>query len=107
MESLIKEHTNANGHILSSRTRYIPRTECRDIIMYQEMIGMLQWATELGRVDILHEISLLSQYQAYPREGQMEQLLHIFSYLNKKPKQYIYYGPLTTSLGPFSIQGCI
>ena len=27
---------------------------------FQEMIGMLRWATELGRVDVLHEVSLLS-----------------------------------------------
>lgn len=37
-----------------------------DIRFYQEMIGMLRWATELGRVDILQEISILSQYQASP-----------------------------------------
>ena len=29
-----------------------------DITLYQEMIGMFRWATELGRVDILHEISI-------------------------------------------------
>jgi len=36
----------------------------KDITLFQEMIGMLRWATELGRVDMLHEISILSQYQA-------------------------------------------
>ena len=25
---------------------------------YQELIGMLRWGCELGRVDILHEISI-------------------------------------------------
>ena len=30
--------------------------EHRDIALHQEMIGMLQWATKSGRVDILHEI---------------------------------------------------
>jgi hypothetical protein len=33
---------------------------------YQELIGMLRWATEIGRVDVLHETSLMSQYQASP-----------------------------------------
>ena len=37
------------------------------IQFYQEMIGMLRWATELGRTDILHEVSIISQYQAAPR----------------------------------------
>ena len=48
-----------------------------DTQFYQELIGMLRWATEIGRVDILHEISILSQYQASPREGHIEQLINI------------------------------
>jgi hypothetical protein len=51
---------------------------------FQELIGILRWATEIGRVDILHEVSLLSQYQAAPRQGHMEQALHIFAFLDKK-----------------------
>ena len=64
-----------------------------DIRFYQEMIGMLHWATELGRVDVLHEISILSQYQASPREGHLEQLIHIFAYLEKKPRLSLYMDP--------------
>jgi len=62
-----------------------------DVTFFQEMIGSLRWATEIGRVDILHEVSLLSQYQANPREGHLEQLLHIFAYLKKKPKITLYF----------------
>ena len=32
--------------------------------VYQNLIGVLRWLCELGRVDILHEVSLLSQYLA-------------------------------------------
>ena len=60
---------------------------------YQELIGVLRWATELGRVDILLEISLLSQYQACPREGHMEQLLRIFAFLKRWPTRSIYMDP--------------
>ena len=31
-----------------------------DIMIYQELIGELRWAIEIGSVDILHEVSLLS-----------------------------------------------
>jgi hypothetical protein len=51
---------------------------------------MLRWATELGRVDILFEVSILSQYQASPREGHLGQVMHIFAFLMKKPKLSIY-----------------
>ena len=57
---------------------------------YQELIGILRWATELGRVDILHEVTLLSQYQACPREGHMEQVLRIFAYLKVVDKLKLY-----------------
>ena len=63
------------------------------VTSYQEMIGVLRWAIELGRVDILHEVSILSQYQASPREGHMEEVLHIFAYLKKKPKLTLYFNP--------------
>lgn len=64
-----------------------------DTKMYQKMIGMLRWATEIGRVDMLLELSLLSQYQANPRRGHMEQLLHIFGYLKRHPKITLYFNP--------------
>ncbi|CAJ1951020.1 unnamed protein product [Cylindrotheca closterium] len=51
-----------------------------DHAYFQELIGILQWATEIGRVDISLEVSLLSQYQAAPREGHMEQALRIFAF---------------------------
>ena len=70
-----------------------PELNARETQMYQELIGILRWATELGQVDILLEISLLSQYQASPREGHLEQILHIFGYLKKKPKLTLYMDP--------------
>ena len=35
--------------------------------IYLNLMGMLRWMIELGRVDILHEASLLSQYMALSR----------------------------------------
>ena len=54
---------------------------------------MLRWATELGRVDILHEVSIMSQYQASPREGHLEQVLNIFGFLKGNPKLTIHMDP--------------
>jgi len=61
-----------------------------DKTLYQEITGMLRCTTELGRVDILHELSLLSQYQASPREGHLEQLLRIVNFLERNPKLTLY-----------------
>ena len=35
--------------------------DANDITMFQELIGELIWDTEKGRVDILHEVSVLSE----------------------------------------------
>ena len=53
---------------------------------YQELIGVLRWAVELGRLDILLEVSMLSSHLALPREGHLEQVMHIFGYLKQHPK---------------------
>lgn len=70
-----------------------PELEADNIQFFQELIGMLRWATEIGRVDVLLETSLLSQYQAAPREGHLEQALHIFAYLKHRPKLSLYFDP--------------
>ena len=53
---------------------------------YQELIGSLRWAVEIGRVDILLEVSNMSSQLALPREGHLEQVLHILGYLKEHKK---------------------
>ena len=53
---------------------------------YQEIVGSLRWAIEIGRVDILLETSLMSSHLALPREGHLEQVLHIVGYLKEHEK---------------------
>jgi len=60
---------------------------------YQELIGVLRWAVELGRLDILLETSLLSAYLASPREGHLEAVFHIFGYLKSHPNRKIAFDP--------------
>ena len=60
---------------------------------YQELIGMLCWAVELGRVDILLETALMSTHLALPRWGHLEQLYHIFGYLKANPKRNLFFDP--------------
>ena len=48
---------------------------------YQSLIGILRWIVEMGRIDIITEVSMLSSFVAMPREGHLNQVLHIFAYL--------------------------
>jgi len=49
---------------------------------FQRLIGILRWAVELGRIDILTEVSCLSQHLAETREGHLVAVYKIFKYLS-------------------------
>ena len=59
----------------------------------QELIGVLRWAAELGRVDILLETAMLSMYMALPRKGHLEQVYHVFGYLKTHSKRRLFFDP--------------
>jgi hypothetical protein len=48
----------------------------------QCLIGILRWIVELGRLDIMVAVALLSRFLVAPREGHLEQEFHIVAYLN-------------------------
>ena len=52
----------------------------------EQLIGILWWAIELGRIDILTEVSCLSQHLAEPREGHLVAVYKIFKYLSLRLK---------------------
>jgi hypothetical protein len=60
-----------------------------DANYFQNLIGVLRWAVELGRLDIYLEVALLSAYNAQPREGHLDAVLHMFAYLKKHPRSRI------------------
>ena len=49
---------------------------------FQELIGILRWAIELGRIDILTEVSCLSQHLAELRDGHLIAVYKISKYLD-------------------------
>ena len=51
---------------------------------YASLIGMLRWMVEIGQVDIITKLSLMSSHMAMPREGHLDTVLHIFGYLKAK-----------------------
>ena len=59
------------------------------ISRFRQLIGILRWAVELGRIDMYLEVSTLSQYLASPREGHLEVAYHIFAFLKGHPTQKV------------------
>jgi len=51
------------------------------LTFYQHLIGVLHWIVELGRVDLITEVSVLAGYLASPRDGHLDTALHMYSFL--------------------------
>ena len=64
------------------------------LAFYQQVLGILRWIIELGRIDILYETSVLSQYLANPREGHLLQALRVIHYLEKHLSSWIMFDPM-------------
>ena len=63
------------------------------VAKFQGYIGTFRWMIELGRLDILTEVSQLSSFQAMPRKGHLESCYSIFAYLRKHPNMAIIFHP--------------
>jgi len=57
----------------------------------------------LGRVDIVLEVSLMSSFNALPREGHLEALYHMFAYLAKADRHSIVFDASSPDLTPSSM----
>jgi hypothetical protein len=103
----VKEYHNANfpSRQWTKRAKgpfplnYAPETDVSPILdatqgsFYQTQIGVLRWCVELGRIDIITEVSELASYLAQPREGHLNAVFHIFGYLEKKHNARIVFDP--------------
>ena len=113
----VEERLHKRGERLPARATtpmtqsYRPETDDSEeldadgVTLFQELIGILRWASEIGRVDILTEISMLSSYQASPRVGHLQQVYHIFAFLKKNHKLTIYFNPEEPDIDPSWFQG--
>ena len=95
-ETLEKFEKRFSGHFVAPlRSGYQPEADdsaelkADGLQYYQELIGVLRWIVELGRVDILLEKLLTPEHRALPHIGHLEQVIHMFGYLNLHPKRNI------------------
>ena len=60
---------------------------------YQLQIGILRWMVELGKVDMITEVSLLVSQLVNPREGHLEAIYRMFAYLKNKHNSRMAFDP--------------
>lgn len=64
-----------------------------DATYFQSLIGILRWIVELGRIDIGVEALMLASCMALLREGNLQQLYHVFAYLKNKHNARLVFDP--------------
>ena len=64
-----------------------------DVNYYQSQIGVLRWIVELGRIDIITEVSMLASQLALPREGHLEMVYRVFAFLGKRHNGMLAFDP--------------
>ena len=73
---------------------------------YQSQIGILRWMVELGRVDMMTEVSMLASHLAMPREGHLEAIFHIYAYLKQKYNSRLAFDPTYPSIDMSDFKVC-
>jgi hypothetical protein len=90
----VQEHmeTNFGGHKLAKKATMplrlgykaelddTPELDAEKANFYQSQIGILLWYVELGRIDIITQVSMLSSILCLVREGHLEAMFHVFAY---------------------------
>ena len=51
---------------------YLPELTVDSVQHFQELIGQFFWAVNIGRIDIILKISLMSSYLDMPRIGNLD-----------------------------------
>ncbi len=73
---------------------------------YMQLIGILRWMCELGRIDICTKVSMLSSYSAMLCEGHLETTLHVFSFLKSKSNSRLIFDPIKPNVGKSNSVEC-
>ena len=60
---------------------------------YLTIIGILRWIIELGRIDIINNVLLLSSHAALPREGHLDAAVHVMTHFAQRYNSRLVYGP--------------
>jgi hypothetical protein len=70
-----------------------PELEPTRAKFYQSQIGIIRWCVDLGRIDIITEVSMLSIYLCLPREGHPEAVFHVLAYLGLHHNTRVLFDP--------------
>jgi hypothetical protein len=72
---------NASPTVYAMEVFHLARQD--ETQQFQSLIGAMQWAVSIGRLDIATAVMSLSSFRAMPRRGHLERAKQIYGYLRK------------------------
>ena len=76
-----------------TETETPPKLKTEGVTHYQDMVGVIRWSVDLGRVYIILETALMSKYLSFPCRGHIKQVFYLFSYLKVNSKRNLLFDP--------------
>ena len=83
-----------------------PELDSTQAQYYQSLIGVLQWMVEIGRIDMITEVSMMAAHMAMPREGHLDNIFHMFAYLKTKHNSRMVFDPSYPTIDMTSFKEC-
>jgi hypothetical protein len=86
-----------------------PELDAERITYYQGLIVVLRWIVELGRIDIMLAVAMLSSHLMAPWRGILKNAFHIFAYLDSHDNSTLVSIPhivVSMRLGSSILPGC-
>ena len=83
-----------------------PELNASQATYFQSQIGVLRWMVELGRIDIMTEVSMLASHSALPREGHLDAVVRVFSYLKHNHNARMVFDPTYPTIDLTSFKEC-
>jgi hypothetical protein len=60
---------------------------------FHSQIGILRWCVEVGQIDIITEVSIISTFLCMPHEGHLDAVYHLFAYLSLHHNARVVFDP--------------
>ena len=70
-----------------------PELDSNAVPWYLTITGILRWMIELGRIDIINAVLLLTYHVALLREGHLEAAVHVMAHIGQRYNLRLVYDP--------------
>jgi hypothetical protein len=91
---------------------YKPKLDVTELLndneasFFQSLIRVLWWMVEIGRINIITEVSMLASCVAAPQRGQLDTVFHMFAYLEKKHYSRLIFDPTYPKINMDEFKEC-